>query len=80
MYYRVMNKLDADILSAKICSDNIEEKIVADRINEIIETLDDAYGEHRNSFSMRGYVFYFPDEATYERVYMDANASLFVGG
>lgn len=69
MYYRIMNRLDADALSTKICKDNVEEKIVADRINELIEILDDAYGEHRNSYAMGGFIFYFPDEDTYEREY-----------
>lgn len=71
MYYRIMNRLDADALSKKICKDNIAEKIVADRISEIIDTLDDAYGGHRNSYAMGGFVFYFPDEATYEREYIN---------
>lgn len=67
MYYRIKNRLDADIVSADILSAYSGRKIVADRIIEAIDILDDAYGSHRGAHAMGGYILYFPDSNSYNR-------------
>ena len=44
---------------------------VADRIVELIEILDGAYGESRKVFDMSGYILFFPDHNTYEKTIVD---------
>lgn len=66
MYQRVKNKLDAGFLCSKLCEIGTEQ-IVIDRVNEVIDTLDDSYGEKRNSYAMGGYILFFQHENDYEK-------------
>ena len=67
MYYRLKNRLDFESLQEDIGEDN-SLKIVSDRIEEIIDTLDDNYGAHRNSRAMGGYLLLFQSEENYEEL------------
>ena len=69
MYYRLKNRLDYESLKEDIGEDN-SLKIVSDRIEEIIDTLDDNYGTHRNSKAMGGYLLLFQSEENYEKLKM----------
>lgn len=69
MYYRLKNRLDFESLQEDIGEDN-SLKIVSDRIEEIIDTLDDNYGAHRNSRAMGGYLLLFQSEENYEELKM----------
>ena len=69
MYYRLKNRLDFESLQEDIGEDN-SLKIVSDRIEEIIDTLDDNYGAHRNSRDMGGYLLLFQSEENYEELKM----------
>ena len=69
MYYRLKNRLDYESLKEDIGEDN-SLKIVSDRIEEIIDTLDDNYGTHRNSKAMGGYLLLFQSEENYEELKM----------
>lgn len=67
MYYRIKNSLDARMLAEKI-NGNVKDSIVAERIVEQIEVLDDAYGRHRTPYAMGGYILYFPNEKDYNKM------------
>lgn len=67
MYYRIKNRLDAEALADEITKSDHSKVVVADRIKEIVDTLDDAYGADRTSFAMGGYVLYFPDYECYRK-------------
>ncbi len=69
MYYRLMNRLDYESLQEDMREDNPLKK-VSDRIEEIIDTLDDNYGAHRNSRDMGGYLLLFQSEENYEKLKM----------
>lgn len=69
MYYRLKNRLDFESLQEDIGEDN-SLKIVSDRIEEIIDTLDDNYGAQRNSKAMGGYLLLFQSEENYEELKM----------
>ena len=69
MYYRLMNRLDYESLQEDMREDNPLKK-VSDRIEEIIDTLDDNYGAHRNSRDMGGYLLLFQSEENYEELKM----------
>ena len=69
MYYRLMNRLDYESLQEDMREDNPLKK-VSDRIEEIIDTLDDNYGAQRNSKSMGGYLLLFQSEENYEELKM----------
>lgn len=60
MYQKIMDKLDAQMVAKQVKS-----KITALRIEEIIDTLDDAYGTNRKSGDYGGFVLYFPTEEDY---------------
>lgn len=70
MYYRIKNKLDAKFIMKKIYLEG-ENFDVANRIVELIEILDGAYGENRKAFDMGGYILFFPDHNTYEKTIVD---------
>lgn len=65
MYYRIKNIIDADILAEEITSKNQSMENVINRLHEVIQTLDDAYGTNRHSSAMGGYVLFFTDNASY---------------
>ena len=67
MYYRLKNRLDYESLLEDI-KENDSIQAVSDRVREIIETLDDNYGAHRNSKSMGGYLLLFQSEDNYEEL------------
>ena len=69
MYYRLMNRLDYESLQEDMREDNPLKK-VSDRIEEIIDTLDDNYGAQRNSKAMGGYLLLFQSEENYEELKM----------
>lgn len=69
MYYRLKNRLDYESLQEDMREDNPLKK-VSDRIEEIIDTLDDNYGAHRNSRDMGGYLLLFQSEENYEKLKM----------
>lgn len=69
MYYRLKNRLDYESLKEDIGEGN-SLKIVSDRIEEIIDTLDDNYGAQRNSKAMGGYLLLFQSEENYEELKM----------
>ncbi|MBR1741562.1 MAG: hypothetical protein IJ733_06760 [Lachnospiraceae bacterium] len=66
MYYILQNRLDADNFVTTFWSDE-KHRTLADRLYELIETLDGAYDSHRKSFEMGGYVLIFPDYADYKK-------------
>ena len=68
MYQRVLNKLDVDILSEELHLKGVD-RCVIERLAEIVEVLDDSYGVMRNSHSMGGYVLFFEDKQTYEKIF-----------
>ena len=65
MYYRIKNQLDAEILSEEILRTRYYPKLIADRVVEITNILDDSYGANRGAYAMGGYVLLFPDEQNY---------------
>lgn len=67
MYYRIKNQLDAGILAEEILETKAFPKLIADRVTELTNILDDAYGADRGAFAMGGYVFVFPTEECYEK-------------
>ena len=67
MYYRLKNRLDYESLLEDI-KENDSLQVVSDRVREIIETLDDNYGAHRNSKAMGGYLLLFQSEDNYEEL------------
>lgn len=67
MYYRIKNQLDAGILAEEILETNAFPKLIADRVTELTNILDDAYGADRGAYAMGGYVFIFPSEENYEK-------------
>ena len=64
MYLRIMNKLDVSCMKEAI-QEAIENPIVFEkvfgRISDAITSLDEAYGEGRESLSMGGFVFLLTD-------------------
>lgn len=68
MYYRIKNWLDARAVALWIEREHMDS-IVGDRIQEIAETLDSAYGgATRPAFSNGGYVLFFPTRAIYDEL------------
>ena len=65
MYYRIKNQLDAEFLSEEIARTGNYPSIIADRIVEITNILDDAYGANRSEYDMGGYVLLFPNTENY---------------
>jgi len=63
MYLRLKNRLDLEGFS--VLFEKAERKHVYDMMMEDISILDAAYGEDRQSFSMGGYLLYFPTENDY---------------
>jgi len=63
MYLRLKNKLDLEGFS--VVFEERGKKLVYDKMMEDIEILDTAYGVGRQSYSMGGYLLYFPTENDY---------------
>lgn len=63
MYLRLKNKLDLDGFS--VLFEKAGRKVVFEKMMDDILVLDAAYGEDRQSFSMGGYLLYFPTESDY---------------
>lgn len=71
-YFRIMNGLDADMLSVEIKNIDVGKSkkavdILSGRIFELAELLDMNYGAKRGMCSMGGYILYFPDTDSYEK-------------
>lgn len=64
MYYRVMNKIDAELFGEHFRNEISCD--VIDRMKEIIETLDTAYGVYRSTRAYGGYVLLFPTRKCFE--------------
>ena len=63
MYFRIKNGLDASALAEDIrCRDSL----LADRIKEIAEMLDNNYSGQRSSKDWGGYILFFPTKEGYE--------------
>lgn len=65
MYQRIKNKLDMEIISGFLESEQIDRKVVS-RLEELISVLDEAYGACRGAFEMGGYILFFGDIQTYK--------------
>lgn len=69
-YFRIMNQLDGKMLCEDVLN-NIKNASVrnklTERIFEITNTLDDNYGDDRNSYSMGGYILFFEETESYEK-------------
>ena len=65
MLIRLKNKLDFTVSDDEI-SNLVGNRIVTDRVQEVLDTLDDAYGSSRSSIDMGGYVYLITDEKTYD--------------
>lgn len=65
MYFRLKNSLDADCFIHTFWNDEAH-KMLADRLHEIVEMLDEAYGGYRSSVAMGGYVLVFMDAESYK--------------
>ena len=68
MYQRIMNRLDAELLSEDLQRENIDNTVIK-RIGELVAILDENYGACRGSADMGGYLLFFPDGMTYEKCY-----------
>lgn len=68
MYRRLKNRVDVELMKESILQNGIEE-IVVERIEEIIQTLDDFYGAGRTSRDMGGYVLLFKDTESYTKAF-----------
>lgn len=64
MYLRLKNKLD--LMGFSGVFEEHGKKFLYDKMMEGIEVLDAAYGEGRQSYSMGGYLLYFPTEEDYQ--------------
>lgn len=64
MYQRLMNKLDVDIWANEV-QDIVDDDVI-NRVREQINTLDEAYGNHRGIKDMGGYILFFKDKASYD--------------
>lgn len=64
--YRLKTTLDCELLfmEQELTS---EQNILKERMLEILETLDDAYGKNRSSHDFGGYILFFPTEDNYKR-------------
>ena len=67
MFYRIKNWLDARAVAALIDRENMDNT-VGDRIQEIAETLDSAYGALRPAHANGGYILFFPSREIYEEL------------
>jgi hypothetical protein len=66
MYLRIKNQLDAEIFAQELYQ-TPSMSLIADRILELTETLDDSYGSDRSSRDMGGYILFFPSEKEYRK-------------
>lgn len=66
MYLRIKNKFDLTLLTMEQEKVGIDS-VILNRLAEIIETLDGAYGMCRNAHSMGGYVFLFTEINDYQK-------------
>lgn len=66
MFLRIKNRLDMELLEEELRKIGLEE-IVINRLKEIVDSLDDAYGSYRNAYAMGGYVLLFLDNDIYEK-------------
>ncbi len=64
MYLRLKNKPDLEGFRGFF--EEQGKKFLYDKMMEDIEMLDDAYGVGRQSYSMGGYLLYFPTEEDYK--------------
>ena len=67
MYYRIKNMVDARAISLLIEREGMDST-VGERIQEIAETLDLAYGSHRSAYAYGGYIIFFPTREIYEEL------------
>ena len=67
MYYRIKNWLDARAVAVWIHRENMDNT-VGDRIQELAEQLDEAYGATRPAFSNGGYIIFFPTREVYNEL------------
>lgn len=67
MYYRIKNMVDARAISLLIEREGMDST-VGERIQEIAETLDLAYGSNRSAYAYGGYVIFFPTREIYEEL------------
>lgn len=65
MYYRIKNMVDARAVAVLIEREGMDST-VGERIEEIAETLDLAYGSHRSAYAYGGYIIFFPTREIYE--------------
>ena len=71
MYLRIMNKLDVACMKEAVqeaIKNPIVFKKVFGRISDAITSLDEAYGEGRESLSMGGFVFLLTDSHSSEQI------------
>lgn len=69
-YFRIMNQLDGKMLCEDVLNNIKNESVrnkLTERIFEITNTLDDNYGDDRNSYSMGGYILFFEETESYEK-------------
>lgn len=69
-YFRIMNQLDGKMLCEDVLNNIKNESVrnkLTERIFEITNTLDDNYGDYRNSYSMGGYILFFEETESYEK-------------
>lgn len=69
-YFRIMNQLDGKMLCEDVLNNIKNESVrnkLTERIFEITNTLDDNYGDDRNSDSMGGYILFFEETESYEK-------------
>lgn len=70
MYQRIKNRLDAGFLLEEMRKQG-KDAFVGERIAELADVLDDAYGAVRKAHDMGGYILYFPNAQTYEDTIVD---------
>ncbi len=66
MYLRIKNRLDAAALHRELVKDENIPNTVADRVLEVIQQLDDHYGEQRGCHAYGGYLLYFHNQQSYQ--------------
>ena len=72
MYYRIKNMVDARAISGLIGREGMDITI-GERIQEIADTLDSAYGSHRSANAYGGYIIFFKTRECYEELIEELN-------